>query len=444
MSKKNKTQNEVHVIWAVITCLILYAAICYFNGPNYQTELSQEKVHTFAKYVSIAWFFISIIILRAQGTRVVLFRSKNKKNKAAEKAAENTAKAAAAKAASSVNPPKTEPNDSVIIKDPATGAERLFRRDPNTGEYVSDDGQSVLDPDRLSEWYKQRGSDRQWTDRENEKLKAREGWLDKKLTQEEQAFREEQARVDEENARKLANLKKYGAYTDDPEEIKRIIQRDQELEALNAKIQNSFGNSAAFFEGSFTILSKACDYGVDFLAEVTGPMGKHVVKNIYITGRNVASKWSEAVNYGKDEWEAIQRGGIDSVVDIAQNYAGKKYQMAANVGGDALKGGLDALEKGESFLEGSLEGGATGFLRTKAGELVDTGFDKLGKEYMRGEVKKMDILRGKMTSGEISQNVYKGIRSVQFANASQTLKSIKGGNAVVSDIVNDTAKWMLE
>ena len=446
MAKRNKNgQNQVHVIWVIFSCLILYSAICYFNGPEYQHELAQESVRKFAGYIAGGWFFISIIILRKQGTRVVLF----KKKKPAGSAKAAVPKTAPIPPKTAPNPPKAAPNpapeDVMVVKDPATGAERLFHRDPQSGEWVSEDGNSVLDPDRLPDWNRQRADDRSWIDEENKKLKNRESWLDKKLKEEDRAFREAEAKLEEEHARKLKNLQKYGVYTNDADRIRQIIERNQRLEELNAKIQRHHGNVQAFAEDVFTVLSKVCDYGVDVLAEMTGPAGKYVVRNVYITGRNVGSRWSEAVNYEQDEWAAIKRASSDSVVDMVQASVGDKYKMLANVGGDAVKGGLDAYEKGESVVSGALSGGTTGFFRTRAGEAVDSAFGKITKSFQLGEIKKLDVLKGKLESGSISQNVYKGIRQVRMADAAQKVRLInQGGKTVVGDMVDDLTKWVLE
>ncbi len=437
MAKKQKGQNEVHVIWVIAVCLILYAAICFFNGPDYQQELAQEDVRKIAGCIAAAWFFISIIIVKKQGFRVVFFRSKKK--------AQDGPVIPAAAVPRTGGAPSAGEQESIILKDPATGAERLFYRDPEDGSWVSEDGSSVLDPDRVSQWKDQRSDDRKWVDQENEKLKNREGWQDRKLKKEHEDFMAEEARLEEEYAVKLKNLEKYGSYTDDPEVIRRIIKRNQELELLNSKIQSSYGNMNAFMENSFTLLSKVCDYGVDVLAEFTGPAGKYLVRNVYIAGRNAGSRWSEAVNYGGNEEDALWRAGYDSLFDMAQASAGDKYKMIANVGGDAAKGAMDAYEKGESIVGGALEGTVSGYARTKAGQLVDKGFGALSKSYMSGEVKKLDVLRGQLSSGQISQNVYKGIRQVQMSHAAQNVRLInKGAKTVVGDMVDDLTKWVLK
>ena len=99
---------------------------------------------------------------------------------------------------------------------------------------------------------------------------------------------------------------------------------------------------------------------------------------------------------------------------------------------------------GENIALGALEGSVSGYGRTKVGQLVDKGFGSLSKSYMSGEVKKLDVLRGQLTSGQISQNVYKGIRQVQLSHAAQNVRLInKGAKTLVADMADDLTKWVL-
>jgi hypothetical protein len=79
--------------------------------------------------------------------------------------------------------PGAEPND-VIITDPATGAQTRYVEDPETGEWVDPQRGSLLRPEQLPEWIKQRQADRKWVDHENEKLQTGNNAFDRKLAQE--------------------------------------------------------------------------------------------------------------------------------------------------------------------------------------------------------------------------------------------------------------------
>lgn len=63
---------------------------------------------------------------------------------------------------------------------------------------------------------------------------------------------------------------------------------------------------------------------------------------------------------------AAFKGGVNGVIDAVEYHvggAGLKTQMAVNVVGDMLKGGLDAAYKGESIVKAAAKGAVSGTLK---------------------------------------------------------------------------------
>ncbi len=85
--------------------------------------------------------------------------------------------------ASKPKPVYTPSEKDVIITDPATGAQTRYVQDPRTGEWVDPVYGSVLDPDKLPEWIRQRKDDRKWVDEQNRKLQTGDNAFDRKLAE---------------------------------------------------------------------------------------------------------------------------------------------------------------------------------------------------------------------------------------------------------------------
>ena len=71
-------------------------------------------------------------------------------------------------------------NDTLVIKDPGSQAETLFRWNDKEKLWESDHG-TYLDEDHLDEWLKQRASDRQWANNEMKKLRQRNTAFDRDI-----------------------------------------------------------------------------------------------------------------------------------------------------------------------------------------------------------------------------------------------------------------------
>ena len=143
MNKKKllkDVQNELWFLWVLAVSLALFGIIWFFNGPDVQTEMPQEKVIRGAALIALGWFILSVVILRMQGIRVTLRKPQKKVQTPAEPETGSDETEVR---------PAPQPVNSAILRNPETGEEQLFYRNLKTGEWVSADGKTVLPPDTL-------------------------------------------------------------------------------------------------------------------------------------------------------------------------------------------------------------------------------------------------------------------------------------------------------
>lgn len=333
--------------------------------------------------------------------------------------------------------------DWMTVKDPATGAESAYKLNSD-GEWVNVETGSVLNTDSLGDWFKQRESDSKWVEKQNEKIRNHETAFDDKLNDMRKQAEAEQKKLDEEAKHKMDILKKYGTLDDSPENIKKIIERDQRINEIESRLETNRGNIYAILESGATWTLKAADYAIDVLAEVTSltnPAGKHIIKNGYMTARNFTARLSDAYVNGKDMGFAARQAMGDSVVDIVQNEVSTKgygYQFAANAGGDSYKAAMQALADGEDPVEAGLVGFWSGSAKTGAGFFIDQGTGMAQKAMRNSYTGKMLDLNKKLMNGELKQSVYKGTSQVltkQLNSSVNTLNNVT--KTLVSDVTND-------
>lgn len=282
-----------------------------------------------------------------------------------------TAAGAATIGGKTPTPPNDEP-PTYTLKDPMTGAETLYNFDPATGEWVSDDGFSVLDPDKVAEWQNQRAADRAWQDNVNKTFttKADEAEYLKQKREAEEALKRE------EYVEKLAL--KYDMYGATAGEVYDKLLKNQEK--AKEDLQH-YTDRAAQWDTAVTIaegVQTAADLGVEFVAagmDATGIPGSAVYKKIYYGTRNLASNMTDAVVNKKNPWTAFGKACCETLVDCAQTDVAKKgykLKLAANMTGDGFKAALDALDKGTDVGTAVLSGFFSGGLKTG----MDWGMNK--------------------------------------------------------------------
>ena len=441
MNKKTPKQ-EVLVFWFVIFCIAV---------PQLIVTIYQAKTHSMtaeevrmAKWAGTVVTTLLNLLLVAKGEyKLVLFHSKDYDpaeiaRQAAEKAAKKPSVPPVPKVNGDTGSSSGGNNEPPyrIITDPASGAQTLFNWDEESGQWVSQDGRSVLNTDGLDDWYKQRQKDREWQDRENEKIRNGDTAFDRELREMKEASDREIARMEEESRRLQENYKRYGTWETDPEKLKEIIRNRQELARIEGQIAASRGNTYAAIEWGLTALSKICDYGVDILAEFTGGAGKGI-KAAYIGARNIGYRYSEARVYGRDMNEAMRLGISETVVDTTQAFAPKSYRYYANVGGDMYKKAMQNAYEGKDLSEGVLESGIGGAVRTKLQNVVEGKFDTAYKATTKSSAAQTRTYLEHFTSGKTSEKVFRACTTNTRAQSAQALKTIKVEKTVATNLTQD-------
>ena len=170
--KKKTVKQEVTVFWFLVFCIGAPLLVVYL--VQLKGGMSAEDARL-ARYAGI---FVTVglnLLLIAKGEyKLVLRHSKDyDPYEAAKEAAKRD-----------VAPIRDDGDGSPpyrILKDPASGAETLYEWNEKTGQWESSDGLSILDEDGLDDWYDQRIKDREWQDRENEKIRKGDTAFDREL-----------------------------------------------------------------------------------------------------------------------------------------------------------------------------------------------------------------------------------------------------------------------
>ncbi len=432
MAKSKKSvKQEVTLFWFLVFCIgapLLVVYIVQLKGG-----MSAEDARL-ARYAGIFVTVTLNLLLIAKGEYKLVL--KHSKDYDPRKVAEEAIK----KQKESIAPIRNDGDGSPpyrIIKDPASGAETLYEWNEKTGQWESQDGLSILNEEGLDDWYKQRQKDREWQDRENEKIRKGDTAFDRELKRMKEEADREQARMEAESKEMWEHYKRYGTWETDPEKLKEILRNRQELAAIEGRRAAREGNLYAAVEFGLTLLSKVCDYSIDVLGELTGPAGKYGIKSVYITGRNFGYRWTEAVNDGRDMSDAMRQATGDTIVDLVQAHAPKQYRYVANSGGDMYKKAMENMREGKDVTDGLLEAGLGGAARTKVGNMIEGKFNAQSTLLKKTSAQHNNKLLDHFTKGDISQKTLNALRSNNRAATLQNMKQLNGKQSLATNISND-------
>ncbi len=299
--------------------------------------------------------------------------------------------------------------ESFVYTDPATGAQTLYVRDPNTGEWYDPTTNAITDMSKLKEYTRQRAADRRWMDGQMDNLRNRNTATDRAWNQQDAAMNAEMQKkfdeIDRQGARDKAAIRSgtYGMSESQRIESQKkwqsLLEADQK--AAN-RIADNWDRATKVAEG----VQKAADIGMDIAATaakaVDGGVVSGRIKDAYSMAKNMAGSTADAVARGKSVWAGIGKGFADGLVDIAQNNANGVYKTLSYVGGDAVKGGLNAAWEGENIAVGAFKGSLKGTMKL--------GIDKVGDKIRSGITKPEDSLRNAFDHAREIRTVYsKGI-----------------------------------
>lgn len=327
-----------------------------------------------------------------------------------------------------------------VLKDPATGAESLYIYDDATGEWVSDDGRTVLDPSRIAQWMNDRIVDRKAAADTMEKMQNRDTETDrtlKKVLQEEQKQKAEDERRDYIN--KIGQ--RHSILSGDVDAINKALGQDQkEAGKLSEKAFEEL-ESANNRVLAAEVVGKAADVAVDAIANYSKPLKP--IAYIYYGGRNLTSNLTDAIVNEKDVMSSLRKAAAETIVDITQAGVDKLgYKFAAYTVGDAYKKVLSAIDEGEisadEMTDAAVSGVEDGMKKTlvsaafkyaegkfkptgKVELKTDTAIKNLTKEASGKSAK----LLGAYEGGTISKATYDGAKSVLNAKYVAEVRQIR-------------------
>ena len=293
-------------------------------------------------------------------------------------------------------PPAPPEPDYFLYKDPA-GFETLYMKDPETGNWYNyqdyEEGYRVpVDMDKLQEYDAQRQKDVKWNQDQMQKLENRETGLDKELKQEYQDMLEREKQIREETKQDLIGLRT-NTYGMSQEERRRVME---ERQAKDQKDVDKWMKRADAWDTAMTAaegVQFVADVTVDTLGTVLQPVGGGFVADAYALTKNVAGCGMEGlVNKERTLIGGLAEGLTKGSIDVAQNHSPGKWQkLLSYVGGEGVKGGIDAGIKKESIVKGVFKGAMKGGMKMGVDGVADKikglsskeNFNKFGEHYKK-------------------------------------------------------------
>jgi len=267
--------------------------------------------------------------------------------------------------------------ETMVLKTSANGAESLYVKDPETGEWVNAETGGVLDLEKYPEAMDQMQSNKELSAAREAEIKNSGGSEhDKALHQSMEEIREKEKKAEYENTLK----KKYG--TDDLGEINDIVKERKEKAEEWAATWKRNDKILGVMEYGAVAVGTAADVGIDGLSLVT-PGGTQI-KAGYKVLKGVAGTMAEAGAKGKDAFtlanlaEGTIKGAADAALDKMPGGSGLAGEALSTAGkaaltmaGEGAGAGVGAALRGEDVGEAVTKGLKDGAYKAAAGFVTD-------------------------------------------------------------------------
>ena len=347
--------------------------------------------------------------------------------------------------------------ETFVYKDPATGAETLYELDPNTGEWFDPSTGAITDPSKLEDYSRQRMQDRAWMNGQMENMRDRKTDVDRAWQKQDQESAKEMQKkfeeIDRQGAKDKAAIRSGTYGMSDAQRTEYLNKRQEDYVSKQAAAHRTAENwdrAVTVAEGT----GKLADIGMDIAATygkvVDGGLVTGRIADGYTLLKNIAGSGADAYSKGNSVLGGMGKGFVDGLVDVAQNNANTKIQkVAAFVGGDAFKAGLESGLKGESaatVLKKSFKGGLKGGAKLTIQEIgnnlenkIQTSkTDSLKNAYDHAREIRKDFsktISPKSVETLKQMNLEKHLTTVKNANYQYWTNNI--GNAVTKNTVPD-------
>ncbi len=226
-----------------------------------------------------------------------------------------------------------EEPETRVYKDPATRAETLYKKDPETGEWVNPVTNSVLNMDDLDRFTQQRMADKEWMDNQSEKLRNRTDTHSRELDEWSRQQKEQDAR----NQKTMEAYKRQFGHEDFGAEAEaRLTERLLDDRDYNRKRGEYFQEKAEFLDKAVAtaeVTEGLADGTVGFIADtVDNPATKGVRAGYKITKGVVKEVAEKGINV-KNATAGLIRGTGDAAGDFLPSIEGKGWNAAKKIGG---------------------------------------------------------------------------------------------------------------
>ena len=219
-----------------------------------------------------------------------------------------------------------------VYKDPATDAETLYKKDPETGEWVNPVTNSVLNMDDLDRFKQQRMADKEWMDNESDKLRNRTDTHSRALDEWSRQQKEQDAR---NQKIREAYKRQFGHEDFGAEAEARLTESLLDDRDYNRKREEYFQEKAEFLDKAVATSEVAeglADGTVGFIADtVDNPATKGVRAGYKIT-KGVVKEVAEKGISVKNATAGLIRGTGDATGDFLPSIEGKGWNTAKKIG----------------------------------------------------------------------------------------------------------------
>ena len=283
--------------------------------------------------------------------------------------------------------------ESFVFTDPATGAQSLYERDPETGQWVNPQTGGFVDISDLDRFAKQREADAKWTSDQMDNLRNRTTETDRLLRDDQEKLRQKFEEIDRQGAKDKAAIRS-GTYGMTDEQRNDYLNKRQSQLINKQEAAHQTAKNWDRAVKTAQVVQKAADIAVDGLSVATGPAGK-LVANIYTGVKNVAGETTDAVVNGKSVVGGIAKGLAKGGADIGQNLAGGKWytKLATYVGTETGKELVVAVVDGESktaALQKGLVNAGMKWSIDAIGDTISGGFGQQNANEMKQHYKEIN------------------------------------------------------
>ncbi|MBQ8919324.1 MAG: hypothetical protein IJ056_04390 [Acidaminococcaceae bacterium] len=353
---------------------------------------------------------------------------------------------AGAGAGGAVETAPSEP-ESFVYTDPATGAQTLYEKDPNTGEWYDPSTGAITDPTKLEEYTQQRMKDGAWMDDQMDNMRNRTTQTDRILQSDQERFRQQLEEIDRQGAKDKAAIRSGTYGMTDAERTDFLNKRQENYVSKQTAAHQTAKNWDRAVKAA-EVTQKVADLAVDGLSVATGPAGK-MIANVYTGVKNVAGETTDAIVNGKSVVGGIAKGAAKGGADIFQNLAeGKWYtKLATYVGTETGKEVIVATIDGESKTAALQKGLVNGGMKWSVdliGDNISGGVAQQNANAMKQQYKKINRVWNKDLSQK-SVNTLTHMNFQKYYGKETTRELAQGfGQSITKEIGSATYDTAVE